>query len=209
MSPADVLALRPRFERMAGAFLRGRYCASVDAADLVQIDMVQAMECMGRYADDGRATFATFIDRRVRGAWSDALAGSHYGPSTSTRHNMRKRGQAIDYGEVSFDAMPPGWLDNVADTQDEPMSYLHITPAEAAIVIADIDRELAREAPKYINRNSTRTHYTKGAFYVFAKVMGREQFVCTAKTEAEAIAAQKAFLRSLREWCVAAIEGEQ
>ena len=212
MNTQDIAGLRPRFERMARAFMANRFCNSVGVDDLVQIGLLEAMEAQSRFKNTGEATFSTFVSRGVLGAWSEAIAASHFGPCVSTRAYMRKKGEAVDYGEVSYDAWPGGkdWLEgipaNVPDEQ-EPMSYLHITEQDAAAVLADIDRQLAYTGePKHIAKNATRAHYKTGAYYVFVKVLGREQFVCTAKTMEEAVGKQREFLYSLREWCMAAIE---
>ena len=206
MNTQDIAGLRPRFERMACAFMANRFCNSVGVDDLVQIGLLEAMEAQSRFKNTGEATFSTFVSRGVLGAWSEAIAASHFGPCVSTRAYMRKKGKTVDYGEISYDGFGDEWLANVPDEQ-EPMSYLHITEQDAAAVLADIDRQLAYTGePKHIAKNAKRAHYKTGAYYVFVKVLGREQFVCTAKTMEEAVGKQREFLYSLREWCMAAIE---
>jgi signal transduction histidine kinase len=52
--------------------------------------------------------FSTYVHQAVVGRWSGMMARSHYGPPSSTRSWRRKRGLAVDYGEVSVEVVDDG-----------------------------------------------------------------------------------------------------
>lgn len=209
MNVAGIVAMRPRFASMARAFMRarGERPNIIDLDDMVQIATVQALEYLPRFVEDPRAKFASAIEKRIQGAWSNACAASHIGPPTGTRSRMRKRGQAVNYGEVSYHGFSDwqDWLHGVAgyeDDDEEPGFILTFEQAKSAI--SDIDAQLEAGDDYGVWHDTKR-----GQFAVYVRVQGHRQYVRTTQTIEAARAAKLAFLRDFRAHLVANVEDMQ
>lgn len=196
----DVVELLPRFRKMASQELWARTSVprSVTEDDLVQEAALVALERQGKYVNDGRASFASYLDKVVRGRWADYCAKMRYGPSAQTAWHKAKRGESCDYGEISIECLVSGeggnwedWLSAQPYGSDPEVVFYTININDCAGVLREI-----REQLKAGNMAGIYWAKTRNKWHVEVNVSGKKQFIGQFKELQKAIAAKADFLDS-------------
>ena len=195
MKASQILGLAHRLRGLARqhANARGFLPPSISPDDMAQEGYLVALEKLPKFNQDGSALFATYVHQAVVGRWSDMMARSHYGPPSSTRSWRRKRGLAVDYGEVSVEVLGDNWQDFVADDPNADDDFCAVPACELVACLADIDRQIDADNSIGISFAKTRNKW-----HVAPIVCGKEQFVGQFNSRAEAVQAKRDFLRSFR-----------
>ena len=172
MKASQILGLAHRLRGLARqhANARGFLPPSISLSDMVQEGYLVALEKLPKFSPDGSTMFATYVHQAVVGRWSDMYARSHYGPPSSTRSWRRKRGLAVDYGEVSVDVLGDNWQDLVASEPAADDDCYAVPACELAVCLADIDRQIDADNSVGISFAKTRNKW-----HVAPIVCGKEQ----------------------------------
>jgi RNA polymerase sigma factor for flagellar operon FliA len=96
----DELRQRAPMVRRIAMHLARSLPANVELDDLVQVGMIALHESLGRFVDDGRASFETYASMRVRGAMIDELRRAD---PLDRRHRQEDRANGIASRVVSID----------------------------------------------------------------------------------------------------------
>lgn len=191
----NIEQLRPFFRRMADRLVidRGFLPASIDREDLVQEALTLAVKLRPTFKNDGRASFSTFMYKRVIGLFSTMIAKSHFGPSAATRAERQKKGGVIDYGEVSLQELNgwENWLAAQPEEADKEINFVNVPLGKGGLCLQEVRAKIANLDDSGISWVESREKW-----HVEVKVCSVWQFVGQFKDKGDALQAKKKFLES-------------